>query len=78
MRKRTRIRTEEYLPYLSLDFDILRIYAHAYVYMDSQLYILRIYILIYRMVLLKWNNKTWKHMDIIYTYVMYILYINVV
>ena len=29
------------------------------------------------MVLLKLNNKIFKHMDITYTYDMYILYINV-
>ena len=29
------------------------------------------------MVLLKLNNKTYKHVDIIYTYDMYILYIYV-
>ena len=38
-------------------------------------YILSIYILIYHMVLLKLNNKTYKHLDIIYMYDLYILYI---
>ena len=30
------------------------------------------------MVILKLNNKSYKHMDIIYTYDMYILYVNVI
>ena len=40
-------------------------------------YILNTYILIYHMGLLKLNNKTYKHLDIIYTYDIYILYIDV-
>ena len=37
-------------------------------------YISSTYILIYHMVLLNLNNKTYKHLNIIYTYVIYILY----
>ena len=40
-------------------------------------YVLSTYILIYHMVLLKLNNKTYKHLDTIYTLDINILYIYV-